>query len=158
MSRITRSGVSRAHAVAARIGRMARAALVGTVDRMSDDEAGQAPASRTAADAPLLEVLDRFRRAGWTENHTTTDDGQLRCGNCRTISAPGSVRIDAKHRTEGASDPQDMLYVFGFSCPACASRGVVVAGYGPTASEPDQQLIAALGDNRAAIDPVANTS
>jgi hypothetical protein len=125
---------------------------------MSDDDAGQAPASRTAADAPLVEVLDRFGRAGWTSNHTTTTDGQLRCGDCHTVSAPGSVRIDAKHRTEGASDPQDMLYLFGFSCPACGARGVVVAGYGPTASEPDQRLIAALGDDHDAVDPVADAS
>ena len=122
---------------------------------MSDDDAGKTPAFRTAADAPLLEVLDRFRSAGWTENHTATDDAQLRCGSCRAISSPSSIRIEAQHRTEGASDPQDMLYVFGFSCPECGARGAVVAGYGPTASEPDQRLLAALGDDHDAIDPVA---
>ena len=131
---------------------------LGTVDSMSEDGAGRAPASGTAGDAPLLEVLDRFRRAGWSANHTTTEDGQLRCGACRAITTPGAIRIDAKHRTEGASDPQDMMYVFGYSCPACGAPGVVVAGYGPTASEPDQQMIAALGDDHDAVDPVANTS
>lgn len=125
---------------------------------MSDDDAREAAASRTAADPSLLEVLDHFRRAGWSANHMTTRDGHLRCGNCNTVSAPSSIRIDATHRTEGASDPHDMMYVFGFSCPACDGRGVVVAGFGPAASEPDQELIAALGDDHDAVDPVANRS
>lgn len=51
-----------------------------------------------------------------------------------------------------------MLYVFGFACPACDASGAVVAGYGPTASEADQRMIAALAHDRDAVDPVANPS
>jgi len=123
---------------------------------MSDDDAAEATESMTATDAPLIDVLNRFHRAGWSANHLATPDGCVRCGNCNTTSAAGSITIDAKHRLEGASDPQDMMYVFGFSCPTCHTRGVIVAGFGPAASEQDQQLIAALGDDHDAIDPVAN--
>lgn len=122
---------------------------------MSDDTE-RSPAPPTAADTPLLDVLDRFRRAGWAANHTATDDAELRCGSCRTVTPPGSIRIDAEHRSEGASDPQDMLYVFGFDCPACGTSGAAVVAYGPTASARDQQLLAALGDDHEATDPVAN--
>lgn len=122
---------------------------------MSDDDAADAIESMTAADAPMIEVLDRFGRAGWSANHLASPDGCVRCGNCNATSAAGSIQIDAKHRLEGASDPQDMMYVFGFGCPTCGTRGVIVAGFGPAASEQDQQLIAALGDDQDAVDPVA---
>ncbi len=117
--------------------------------------AADANESMTAADAPLVEVLDRFHQAGWSANHLAVPNGGVRCGNCNATIAAGLIKIDATHRLEGASDPQDMMYVFGFSCPACGTRGVIVAGFGPAASEHDQQLIAALGDDHDAVDPVA---
>lgn len=121
---------------------------------MSDD-AGDAPESMTAADVSLIEALDRFGQAGWTANHLAAPDGHVRCGDCNVESAAASITIDARHRLEGASDPQDMIYVFGFSCPACGTPGVIAAGYGPAASEQDQRLIAALGDDHDAVDPLA---
>ena len=111
--------------------------------------------SVSASDMSLVQVLERFRRKGWTANHQATSDARVRCGSCHAVSHARSIDIGAKHRTEGASDPQDMLYVFGFACPTCEAKGVSVAGYGPAASARDQALVAALGDDRHAIDPVA---
>ena len=87
---------------------------------------------QTATDTPVVEVLREFAADGWT----TSD-------------------IGAMHRVEGASDPSDMQLVVGMTCPVCLTSGVVVLGYGPAASELDQQFLAALDDS-VAIDPVAN--
>lgn len=124
---------------------------------MDDDGADPDDVSwLTATDTSLLEVLEAFRRAGWDANHQTTPDARLRCGSCGAISDAASVEVGARHRTEGASDPQDMLYVFGFACPLCDAQGAAVAGFGPASSERDQKIVAALRHSDDAIDPVAD--
>lgn len=110
----------------------------------------------TATDTSLVVVLESFRQAGWSANHTAVDEAHIRCGDCRTVSEAASIQIEARHRTEGASDPQDMLSVFGIACPACDSKGAIVVGYGPAASAQDDELMVALGDADDAVDPVAH--
>jgi hypothetical protein len=94
----------------------------------------------------LLAVLDTFGRDGWNENMSVTEDGQVRCPRCRNESDPGSVTLDAMRRLEGASDPADMVAVLALTCPNCTAKGVVVANYGPEASEGDAILLNAVGD------------
>ena len=47
---------------------------------------------------------------------------------------------------EGASDPDDMTLVVAARCPHCGAGGVVVLGYGPTASEADAAVLVRLPD------------
>jgi hypothetical protein len=94
----------------------------------------------------LLAVLDRLAGDGWNENMSVTADGQVRCPRCRTESDPGSVALDTIRRLEGASDPADMVAVLALTCPNCQAKGVVVANYGPEASEGDVILLNAIED------------
>ena len=98
-------------------------------------------------DNTLLAVLHSFAEDGWTENLSVTDDGDVRCPSCDTVS-PAAEWLDRLRRLEGASDPDDMMAVLAITCPRCGARGVVVANYGPNASEGDSMLLQALGDQR----------
>jgi hypothetical protein len=48
-------------------------------------------------------------------------------------------------RTEGASDPDDMLAVVGLTCPRCGTQGTAVLGYGPEADPDDAEIVVRLG-------------
>ncbi len=96
----------------------------------------------------LLAVLHALAEEGWIENLSVTDEGEVRCPSCDTVSPAGDVSLDRLRRLEGASDPDDMMAVLAITCPSCDARGVVVANYGPNASEGDSLLLQALGDER----------
>ena len=49
-------------------------------------------------------------------------------------------------RLEGASDPDDMVAIAAIVCPACATRGVLVLGFGPSSSLVDAETLQALRD------------
>lgn len=96
----------------------------------------------------LLAVLDSLAEDGWTVNLSATDEGDVRCPSCDTASPAEDVALDRLRRLEGASDPDDMMAVLAITCPSCGARGVVVANYGPNASEGDVLLMQALEDER----------
>lgn len=71
-------------------------------------------------------------------------EGRLRCFTCGTESDAASVEMAALRRTEGASDPDDMLAVAALTCPHCGARAAVVLGYGPESSEDDAEVLLRL--------------
>ncbi len=56
--------------------------------------------------------------------------------------------MHALRRTEGASDPADMLAVVALCCPACDTRGTAVLNYGPEATVDDAEVLVGLEDER----------
>lgn len=113
--------------------------------------------SMTAGDDSAVTVLDEFRRAGWGVNHLVGEHGNVECGECGAVSPADAIDIAAQHRVEGASDPDDMQVVLGFSCPECGAAGAVVAAYGPTGSENDLDFMS-LVDYSDAPDPMADST
>lgn len=108
-------------------------------------------------DLSLVPVLSIFEAAGWTANHITRPDGVFKCGSCSLESSGGEIEVQAMHRIEGASDPDDMQTVLGFECPSCCAKGVLVAAHGPAAAEQDNAFLAvvSLDDPDDIVDPVA---
>lgn len=113
---------------------------------MVGNESGPTP--EPGDDTTLVAVLDALASEGWTENMSVDDEGQVRCPQCSTVSRPEDVGVDRLRRLEGASDPADMMAVVALTCPSCQARGVVVASYGPDATEGDVFLLRALEDIR----------
>lgn len=111
--------------------------------------------SMSAGDDSVVSVLNEFRSAGWGVNHVVGERGTVECGECGRTSAAEALTIDARHRVEGASDPDDMQIVLGFACPACGAAGAVVAAYGPTGSENDLDFMSQV-DHSDAPDPLAD--
>ena len=87
--------------------------------------------------------------AGFTAQMAARPGGMLLCFNCRTESPAADFDLQVQRRTEGASDPDDMLAIVGVVCPNCGARGTAVLGYGPEADEDDAEVLTHLGVTRA---------
>lgn len=99
--------------------------------------------------ATLGEIMRTLEAAGFTAQMASRPGGMLVCFNCRTESPAARFELQAQRRTEGASDPDDMLAIVGVVCPNCAVKGTAVLGYGPEADEEDAEVLAHLGVTRA---------
>ena len=61
-------------------------------------------------------------------------------------SAADAVAVERLSRTEGASDPADMVVVAAVRCPRCDARGTLALKYGPGASPEEAEILAHLDD------------
>jgi len=82
--------------------------------------------------------------AGYTGQMAARPGGRLVCFTCHTESHASDVAVELLRRTEGASDPDDMLAVVALACPRCGTRATVVLGYGPEAGEDDAEVLLRL--------------
>jgi hypothetical protein len=92
----------------------------------------------------LLDVIASFEGAGYRSQFVVRAEGRLSCVVCHREFAGSAAEVRAVRRLEGASDPDDMLAVAAIACPACASLGTVVLGYGPASSPEDIAVLASL--------------
>jgi hypothetical protein len=95
--------------------------------------------------ATLTEIIATLEAAGFTGQMATRADGMLQCLTCRQESPAKEFALGAMRRTEGASDPDDMLAVVGLTCPRCDTKGTAVLGYGPEADPQDAEVVVRLG-------------
>ena len=99
-------------------------------------------------DVPMTDVLEAYAEGGFDSSFCITDDSQLECVECSTVSEPADVSMSSLRRLEGASDPDDMVAVVALTCPACGARGTAVLGFGPMATLQDSEVLKALRDDR----------
>ena len=104
--------------------------------------------STPAYGATLGEIIATLEGAGFTGQLAARPGGMILCFTCRQESPAGDFTLQAQRRTEGASDPADMLAILGLTCPKCGARGTVVLGYGPEADADDAEVLAHLGLSR----------
>jgi hypothetical protein len=83
--------------------------------------------------------------AGYTAQMAARPGGMLICLVCRQESPAADFELQVMRRTEGASDPDDMLAIAGLVCPKCRAKGTAVLGYGPEADEDESEALARLG-------------
>ena len=99
--------------------------------------------------ATLGEIMRILEGAGFTAQMAARPEGMLLCFTCRTESPAAEFELQAQRRTEGASDPDDMLAIVGVVCPNCGAKCTAVLGYGPESDEDDAEVLARLGVTRA---------
>jgi len=95
--------------------------------------------------ATLTEIIATLEAAGFKGQMAARADGMLQCLTCREESPANDFPLGAMRRTEGASDPDDMLAIVGLTCPKCATQGTAVLGYGPEADPDDAEVVVRLG-------------
>ena len=95
--------------------------------------------------ATLTEIIATLEAAGFTGQMAARDGGAIRCLTCRQESPANDFTLGAMRRTEGASDPADMLAVVGLTCPNCGTQGTAVLGYGPEADADEAEVLVRLG-------------
>lgn len=97
----------------------------------------------TAPDgATLIETIRILEDDGYTAQLAPAGAGSVRCLACRAVSPAGEVHADRLCRTEGASDPDDMVAVAAVRCPRCGARGTLALKYGPGASPDEAEILA----------------
>ena len=103
----------------------------------------------------LAEAMGRFEAGGFTGQFGAREAGQVLCFGCRTESPAEKVELSALIRTEGASDPADMVAVAALCCPHCGAKGTVALKYGPEATPEDSEVLGRLDDVRveSGVDP-----
>lgn len=102
-----------------------------------------------ATDATTIaESLKHFEASGFTTQMAARDGGTVFCAECREESPAAEVVVEALIRTEGASDPDDMVAVAALTCPRCSAKGTVALKYGPESTAEEMAVLAALDDRR----------
>ncbi len=94
----------------------------------------------------LQELISTFETEGYRGQMAARPGGYVLCMGCQMESEAAEMELDALERTEGASDPDDMLAVAALVCPLCNTSGTLVLGYGPESSADDADVLASLGD------------
>jgi len=92
----------------------------------------------------LVAALDHLRSQGYVADFRVTEDGRLRCDTCGHTIEPEEAVVEATHRFEGASNPDDQAILFGLRCDGCGVRGALVTAYGPSATEQEAAVLTAL--------------
>ncbi|MDP9386911.1 MAG: hypothetical protein M3Q48_03030 [Actinomycetota bacterium] len=92
----------------------------------------------------LTEVVRHLEAEGYGAQMAPVEGGRIKCFNCRTDSPAGEVHLEIVRRTEGASDPADMVAVAALRCPQCGAGGTVALKYGPDATPEEAEVLALL--------------
>ena len=99
-------------------------------------------------ESTITEVLQGYAEGGFSSSFVVTEECQLECVQCHTVSAPDRFSMSSLRRLEGASDPADMVAVVAITCPVCGARGTTILGFGPNATEQDADVLMELRDDR----------
>jgi hypothetical protein len=102
----------------------------------------------------LVEVIRRFELEGY-EGQMAAVEGGVRCFGCSAVSPASNFELGLLRRTEGASDPADMVAVAGLTCPACGAQGTVALKYGPESSPEESDALGALEGTAGPATPPA---
>lgn len=95
-------------------------------------------------DSTLTDVLGVFLVEGFDAQMGARPGGRLICFTCRAESDASEMTLAGLRRTEGVSDPDDMLAVAALICPNCGARGTVALGYGPESDPDDADVLIKL--------------
>lgn len=105
-----------------------------------------ATAQHTPDGMTLIEVIRALEEDGYTAQLAPAGGGAVRCFVCRAESPASDAHVDRICRTEGPSDPDDMVAVAGVRCPRCGARGTLALKYGPGAPPEEAEILAHLGE------------
>jgi hypothetical protein len=105
----------------------------------------------------LVEVIRNLETDGYTGQFAAAENRQVLCFGCNMRHDADQMELDVLRRTEGASDPDDMVAVAALTCGHCGNKGTVALKYGPDAGIEEQEVLMAFDDrNRRSGGPEAN--
>lgn len=101
-----------------------------------------------ADELTVTQATEGFEAQGYTAQFAALEGAMVRCFACRTDNSAAAFELDALKRTEGASDPDDMVANVAAICPNCKAKGVLTLKFGPTATLEEAQVLSLLDDDR----------
>jgi hypothetical protein len=102
-------------------------------------------------DTPLAAALGAFEADGWQGGFAPLEGGDVRCLTCQAELPAADLPTEGLQRLEGAAGPADMAIVVPVTCPRCATRGVLVAQFGPDGGPEDTDVVAAMAAGRGPV-------
>lgn len=96
----------------------------------------------------IADAIHEFESKGYLAHFVVREGAAVKCTECGARLRPSDVPLEAMRRTEGASDPADMVFVGALRCPACGAQGTAVLSYGPTASPEEAEVLRELENRR----------
>jgi hypothetical protein len=102
------------------------------------------PAGAPSDAAVLTDILAALGRDGYTLPLAVDAEGGIAGPDGPWELA--DVMVDVQRRLEGASDPADMVAVFGLRRGASDERGALVVSYGPQATAEEADVLRALAE------------
>jgi len=100
------------------------------------------PARTPTGPETVTEAVQYLAERGYTDSFALAAEGLSGPGEDQLHDLADAV-VDYQFRFEGDSDPGDEAIVLGITC-ACAERGVVVSGFGPSADIAHTAVLRAL--------------
>jgi hypothetical protein len=97
----------------------------------------------------VVEVLKEFEDDGYKGNFGAREEAMVMCFACRKETPACDVQLERLRRTEGASDPDDMVAVAAIVCPNCRTKGTLVLHFGAEATAEEDEVLRDLEDKRA---------
>lgn len=94
----------------------------------------------------LVEVIRQFEADGYDGQLAAAAGGRVHCFGCDMDHDADEVRLDMLRRTEGASDPDDMVAVAALTCAHCGTKGTLALKYGPAATVEEDEVLTRLDD------------
>lgn len=91
----------------------------------------------------LSEAVNDLQRRGYKDD-LILGGHCLLCKAKNATLAPDDLHIDEFYRFEGATDPSDQSIVYAISSAMHGIKGVLVNGFGPTASAMTQEMVEKL--------------
>jgi len=102
-----------------------------------------------ASDATTLgESNQRLEDEGFTGQFAAAVNAMVLCFSCHARTPAAEMDFGALRRSEGASDPDDMVAIVAVSCPSCQTKGTLVLKYGAEATPEEADVLRLLGDGR----------
>ena len=96
----------------------------------------------------VAETVATLLRSGFTKSYSVHGK-QIRDEETRELLPPTDFAIEELYRFEGDSDPADEAIVVALEHLSSNAHGILVAGYGPTASAEENAVLQQFRDWRS---------
>lgn len=97
----------------------------------------------------IMEATQRLESEGFVAQFRALEAAAVQCLTCRETRPADQFHMPRIERTEGVSDPDDMIAIVALVCPSCQARGTLTLSYGPEAPVEHDDVLRALDDTRS---------
>lgn len=105
----------------------------------------------------VLEVLKKYEEKGFTGQFSARPDACVHCHTCGADEPAAQTPVEAMHRFEGNTNPDDASILLALECVACGAWGTTTLSYGSEADLPGAAVLKELLDARD-ISPIHDGS
>lgn len=96
----------------------------------------------------VLDVLKHYEAKGFEGQFSARAGGLVHCHSCNADEPAAQTSVEAMHRFEGNTNPDDASVLVALECAACGAWGTATLSYGSEAAVEDAVVLQELNDAR----------